>query len=349
MYLLYGAGSVGEYYVAKCKESNITDIEITDSNPSLWGTLLDGYTIISPKDAFQRDYKYIIITAESKAYNQIKPQIEGCVKDTPIVSYGRTVVWNDQCSYDMGNMKLIEPLSTGIYLLEDFASKIVNETLNDLEKFAIWGKHTRLDKWMHYYEAYDRAFSKYRNRPVSILEIGVRGGGSMQMWRDYFSKNGMDVTVYGIDIDPGCKEHESEKMKIFIGSQEDKEFLEKVKKEIGKMDVIIDDGGHTMNQQIVSLETLWDCLKDDGTYLCEDTCTSYLAEFGGKYKGSNTFIEYSKNLIDYIHAEDSETDELQTNHWFEEVKSLSYYNGMVFIEKSSRKNRKYNWIIEEGE
>jgi len=66
------------------------------------------------------------------------------------------------------------------------------------------------------------------------------------------------------------------------------------------------------------------------------------------YKGENTFIEYTKNLIDYLHAESSETNKLQMNHWSEEIKEISYFNGMVFLEKTARKNRMYNWIIEEG-
>lgn len=176
MYLIYGLGAVGKRYVKLCNEANITDIKITDSNSLLWGTCLEGHTIISPSEAFLDEYEYIIIAAEGKVYNDIRSQIENRIKNTTIISYGKTIVWNDRYLYDTGNIKFIKPLVSGIYLLEDFASNIVQETLNDLEKFAIWGRHKRLDKWMHYYEAYDRAFSKYRNRPVSILEIGVRGG-----------------------------------------------------------------------------------------------------------------------------------------------------------------------------
>lgn len=348
MYLIWCAGGVGAVYLQQCNLCNIFNVEITDSNEKLWGTDIFGHTVISPEEAMKKEYKYIIIAAESRVFEQVYPMVKQQRPDDTIVSYGRTVVWGNEFLYDMGNIQLRDQLENDIYLLEDFASHLNQEALNDLERFAIWGNHTRLDKWMHYYEAYDRAFSRYRGKPVTILEIGVRGGGSVQMWKDYFGKNDMDVMVYGIDIDPRCKDHETDKIKIFIGSQDDRAFLEEVKKNIGKLDIIIDDGGHTMNQQIVSLEALWDCLKEGGTYLCEDTCTSYMADFGGAYKGSDTFIEYSKNLIDYLHAENSETDNLQMNHWSEEIKSISYFNGMVFLEKSVRKNRMYNWIIEEG-
>ena len=43
----------------------------------------------------------------------------------------------------------------------------------------------------------------------------------------------------------------------------------------GPFDIIIDDGGHTMEQQIASIETLFPALNEGGVYLCEDTHTSY--------------------------------------------------------------------------
>ncbi|MCI9123140.1 MAG: class I SAM-dependent methyltransferase [Eubacterium sp.] len=346
MYLIWCAGEVGSTYLQQCNECNIQNVDITDSNEELWGTSICGHIVISPEDALKKNYKYIIVAAEARVFNEVYPRIKEQRPNDIIVSYGRTVVWGNGYLYDMGNMKLGDRLENNIYLLEDFASHLNQESLNDLEKFVIWGKHTRIDKWMHYYEAYDRVFSKYRGKAVAILEIGVRGGGSVQMWKDYFDIDGVDVKVYGIDINPKCKEYETDKIEIFIGSQDNKEFLEKVKKKIGKVDIIIDDGGHTMNQQIVSLEVLWDCLKDDGTYLCEDTFTSYLSSHGGSYNGKGTFIEYSKSLVDYIHAENSETDELKMNHWSEEIKSICYYNGLLFMEKCSRKNHAYDWIIE---
>ena len=57
-----------------------------------------------------------------------------------------------------------------------------------------------------------------------------------------------------------------------------------------------------MLQQIVSFEELFDHVKPDGTYLCEDIHTSYWMNYGGGYKRRGSFIEYSKNFIDYIHA-----------------------------------------------
>src|SRR5690606_20965417 len=135
---------------------------------------------------------------------------------------------------------------------------------------------------------YDFWFKKYQNKPIVLLEIGVYQGGSLNMWRDYF---GDEAQIFAIDINPLCKQFETDKTKIFIGSQEDKEFLKYVKSQIPRFDILIDDGGHTMNQQIVSFEELYGHIKEDGIYMCEDLHTSYWKEYGGGYKNPNSFIE----------------------------------------------------------
>lgn len=115
---------------------------------------------------------------------------------------------------------------------------------------------------------------------MTILEIGVFKGGSLQMWKHYFDAANHNVKVYGIDINPDCKALEEENIEIFIGSQEDREFLRSVKEQIGKVDILIDDGGHTMDQQIITFEELFDLVSEDGIYLCEDLHTSYMEAYG---------------------------------------------------------------------
>lgn len=83
------------------------------------------------------------------------------------------------------------------------------------------------------------------------------------MWEHYFKTSQNDVQVYGIDIDPNCKQLEDDRVKIYVGSQEDRQFLQKVKEEIGEIDILIDDGGHTMNQQITTFEELFDIVSDE--------------------------------------------------------------------------------------
>jgi hypothetical protein len=202
--------------------------------------------------------------------------------------------------------------------------------MNKLHDFFESNDGHLIDKWLHYFEIYERHFHKYIDTEVVILEIGVFQGGSLQMWSHYF---GPKAKIYAIDINPECKLFETENIKIFIGSQEDRTFLQEVVKSIPKIDVLIDDGGHTMNQQIVSFEELFDHINDNGVYLCEDLHTSYWEAYGGGYKNKKSFIEYTKNLIDQLNAWHSVKDQLLVNSFTKSVYSLNFYDSVFVIEK----------------
>jgi hypothetical protein len=130
---------------------------------------------------------------------------------------------------------------------------------------------------------------------------------------------------------------EEENIEIFIGSQSDRTFLREVKRSIPPVDILIDDGGHRMNQQKVSFEELFDHVKEEGVYLCEDMHTSYWSSFGGGYRRRGTFIEYSKSFIDYLNAYHSRERALKVNSFTKSVKSIHYYDSIVVLEKGKRK------------
>jgi 23S rRNA U2552 (ribose-2'-O)-methylase RlmE/FtsJ len=209
----------------------------------------------------------------------------------------------------------------------------MNNEISDLEKYFNNNSGRLIHKWNHYFNIYERHFNRFRNKDIVILEIGVSQGGSLQMWKQYF---GPKAKIYGIDIDPRCKDLEEKNIQIFIGSQSDRKFLRSVKELLPPIDIIIDDGGHTMKQQRVSYEELFHHIKDDGVYLCEDLMTSYWLKYGGGYKRHNTFIEYSKKFIDYLNAYHSEQSSLKVNSFTKSVNSIHYYDGIVIIEKNKR-------------
>jgi len=205
--------------------------------------------------------------------------------------------------------------------------------MNELEKYFRENNDRLIHKWVHYFDIYDRHFSKFKNKEITILEIGVAQGGSLQMWKNYF---GDKAKIYGIDINPKCKELEEENIQIFIGSQSDRKFLREVKKTIPPIDILIDDGGHGMIQQIVSYEELFDYVKEEGVYLCEDLHTSYWLRFGGGYKRRGTFIEYSKNFIDQLNAYHSQQKGLKVSKFTDSVDSLHFYDSILVIEKKKK-------------
>lgn len=202
--------------------------------------------------------------------------------------------------------------------------------MSDLEQYFLNNQGRLIHKWKHYFDIYERYFAPYRGKEVTILEIGVFHGGSLQMWKSYF---GDKAKIYGIDINPRCKELEEENIQIFIGSQSDPVFLQQVKEQIPEIDILIDDGGHTMRQQIVSFEMLYDKVKPNGIYLCEDTMTSYWLEYGGGLKRRGTFIEYAKNFIDPLHAWHSGQSNFKPNQLTESLASVAFYDGVVVLEK----------------
>lgn len=200
--------------------------------------------------------------------------------------------------------------------------------MNELEHFFKNEHHRLIHKWNHYFEIYDRHLHHLKGKKINILEIGISHGGSLQMWQYYFKEN---VTIYAIDVNPECKKLESEKVKIFIGSQQDERFLKELKKSLPIIDVLIDDGGHTMKQQVTSFNFLFDHVADDGIYICEDLHTSYWKPFGGGYKKRRSFIEFSKNFIDKIHA--WHTPKVAIDYITKNTHSLHYYDSMLVIEK----------------
>lgn len=122
-------------------------------------------------------------------------------------------------------------------------------------------------KWRHYFDIYDRHLARFRGRPVRVAEIGIYSGGSLEMWRDYF---GPACEIYGIDIEPACKTYENDTVKVYIGDQCDRNFWRQFKEDVDGIDVVIDDGGHLHEQQIVSFEELLPHLRPGGVYICED-------------------------------------------------------------------------------
>lgn len=150
------------------------------------------------------------------------------------------------------------------------------------------------------------------------------------MWKEYFGPN---CKIYGIDINPHCKKFEEDQVKIFIGDQQDRAFLKELAGSIPRIDILIDDGGHTMKQQINTFEELFPHIHEEGVYLCEDCHTSYWDSFGGGYRRRGSFIEYSKNFIDYINAWHSETSKLPVTEFTRSARSIHYYDSVVVIEK----------------
>jgi hypothetical protein len=201
-----------------------------------------------------------------------------------------------------------------------------------LERLVALHRGNRLFKWQHYYAIYDHHFRGLRRRPVTLLEIGIAQGGSLQLWRRYFGRRSR---IVGVDVRPECRRFASGRIQVEIGDQGDPEFLADVARRHGPFDIVIDDGSHHFHHQLTTFRALFPHLKQDGIYACEDLCSSYWEEeFDGGLRNAATYVEFLKQLVDEL------------NHWFwrDEARSsreasaagihaLHFYTALVVIAK----------------
>jgi len=198
---------------------------------------------------------------------------------------------------------------------------------------AFFGNTGRLaHKWVHYLPIYDRILAPFRGGPVTMLEIGVSEGGSLEMWRNYFGPN---ATICGIDINSDCATRVDSPNLVRIGSQADPAFLKSVVHEIGPPNVILDDGSHVGEHQEASFRTLWPLLQTGGLYIIEDTHTAYWAgEYRGGYRKPGTAVELVKTLIDDMHAWHHKRGEGLAPR--DELGAITVFDSIVVIEKVKR-------------
>ena len=203
--------------------------------------------------------------------------------------------------------------------------------MNDLERIFYANTENLIHKWKHYFEIYDRHFSRFRGGEVTVLEMGVGQGGSSRMWRSYF---GPRAKIVGVDINPECVALAGDQIEILIANQENRESLRELKAKVPHVDILIDDGGHTMQQQINTFEELFPHVDAHGVYLCEDLHTSYWPDWGGGFRKDGTFIELGKRLVDQLHAwHSTNADELRISEFTRSAHSLHFYDSILAIEK----------------
>jgi hypothetical protein len=168
-------------------------------------------------------------------------------------------------------------------------------------------------KWVHYFDIYE----------VHVVEVGIYSGGSLDMWKYYF---GSQCSVFGIDIEPACKAYEADKIKIFIGDQSDRHFWREFRKEVPKVDILIDDGGHIPEQQIVTLEEMLPHISPGGVYMCEDVHGEH-----------NRFAAYVSGLGQALNAakRGEAQHEVVPSSFQKFIASIHQYPFVTVIEKTS--------------
>jgi 23S rRNA U2552 (ribose-2'-O)-methylase RlmE/FtsJ len=185
---------------------------------------------------------------------------------------------------------------------------------------------------VEYYESY---FKPLRYEKLNILEIGVFRGNSIKVWSEYFANS----TIIGIDIekiDVSIFNSNKKNIEIHQGSQNDKEFLDKIISKYTKFDIIIDDGSHYPKDVIRSFKILFPALDLNGLYFIEDMQTSYNHFFHGNafdLKYSNTHMNFFKHLTDSLNYQEIANPFYKKNVFDSKIKSISFYHNLVVVKK----------------
>jgi SAM-dependent methyltransferase len=146
----------------------------------------------------------------------------------------------------------------------------------------------------HYLRNYEHYFGGLRDKEVRLLELGIKQGGSLLLWRDYFERG----VVVGLDINPVTLDDPTGRVRTYQGAQQDTELLDRIARENAPegFDIIIDDCAHVGVLARASFWHLFDRhLKSGGVYVLEDWGTGY---WGGWVDG----VEYGRRAPDFSPA-----------------------------------------------
>ncbi len=189
----------------------------------------------------------------------------------------------------------------------------------------------------HYTQIYESYFRALQNQNINFLEIGFAEGPSARMWDTYFTNP--FTRLYFLDTNPDCRKHLaglSSRCSLNLVDQGNETALMEWIQSLGiEFDVIIDDGGHHMHQQITSFKTLFPYLKKGGMYIIEDLHTSYWSDYGseGDYhhpKASPTStIKFLQNLVDDLNFIGARTQLADRKKGTSVLSNLTQYQAQI--------------------
>ncbi len=158
------------------------------------------------------------------------------------------------------------------------------------------------DKWQLYLEEWERLFVPYKNQPISLLEIGVQNGGSLEIWGKYFSNAKLFI---GCDIDSKCEllHYDDPRINIIVGDARAEDCKDRILQYTPSFDIIIDDGSHFSTDIVRFFGQYFPLLKDNGIYIIEDLHCSYWDNFAGGLNNPLSAMAFFKRIADIINFE----------------------------------------------
>jgi hypothetical protein len=158
------------------------------------------------------------------------------------------------------------------------------------------------DKWESYLRCYDELLSPWRDQPISLLEIGVQNGGSLDVWSRYFPNA---VHLIGCDINPDCAKlsYADPRVKVVVGDANGEAARTQILGTQTAFDIIVDDGSHRSSDIVKSFALYFPQLRDGGLFIAEDLHCSYWRQFEGGLFDQLSSISFFKRLVDIVNFE----------------------------------------------
>ena len=175
------------------------------------------------------------------------------------------------------------------------------------------------DKWESYLYFYDEIFLKYKEQPISLLEIGVQNGGSLETYANYFQNA---INIVGCDINEKCRalSYEDARINLIIGNANDAEIMSTIMKIENNFDFIIDDGSHISMDILNSFIRYFPHIKPGGKYIVEDCHTLYDQRYGGGILNKFSAMYFFKQLVDIVNYQ-----------WWDKSLSLNDHLSTFFL------------------
>lgn len=142
-------------------------------------------------------------------------------------------------------------------------------------KNSVWG--TDKNHPHTYCDFYEDLFQEYLNKEINILEIGSEFGCSALMFNQYLPK----ANIISVDINPNIVNQKSKELvnskvsfhTLDAYSDIGYRFIQNLHPE--GYDIIIDDGPHTLESQILTIQNYTNLLKSKGSMVIEDISTDF--------------------------------------------------------------------------
>lgn len=263
---VYGAGDVSERILEYLETIKIKVEAILVSDGHRSKSMFHGHKVYEISEICIGEEDAIILAVSKETQKPIEKVLKlAGVPKTHIYRqniygpYGDTSYTMMEC-----NAALREPLRQNEYFFASFTD------LDSIGKKQGTDKSSELHNYLNKYEFFLRP---WKNKAFNLLELGILHGKSLQMWEKYFPK----ACIWGVDIDPTCKQYEENNIHVVISDLSRTENIlsfQKVMK--GQPDIIIDDASHLWSHQIKALFSLFPYLTHGGIYILEDLETSFL-------------------------------------------------------------------------